>query len=98
MRRTEPSSVGRTTVQIWWLLRVSRTVGQEVWMLGRGASSRSRSADGKPTRTGRCELRCGARRDIAVLVAQIVDLAHGRGELLVVLAQLRQHVERRHVI
>ena len=33
MRRAEPSSVGRTTVQIWWLLSVSRTVGQEMWML-----------------------------------------------------------------
>ena len=32
MRSEEPLSVGRTTVQTWWVLRVSRRLAQEVWM------------------------------------------------------------------
>src|SRR5208283_4057558 len=32
MRRHEPSVVGRTIVQTWWVLRVSRTVAQDVWI------------------------------------------------------------------
>src|SRR5438105_15034221 len=38
------------------------------------------------------------RRDVAVLLADAVRLAHVRGEAHVVLAQLRQHVEGRDVV
>jgi hypothetical protein len=37
-------------------------------------------------------------RDVAVLVAEIVRFTLGRGQLLIVLAELGQHVERRHII
>src|ERR1700751_1970268 len=37
-------------------------------------------------------------RHVAVLVAEVVDLPHARGELLVVVAKLGQHVLGRHVI
>ena len=37
-------------------------------------------------------------RDVVVLVAESVRLAHVRGELLVVLTQLCQHVERRDIV
>jgi len=39
---------------------------------------------------------CGG--DIAVLVAKAVELAHVHGEPLVVLAKLREHVQRCHIV